>query len=100
MGRGALYVRGIDLEALPVEGRVLVHRRRSGDLRVTSATQSRELVAPGQGGSQRAPRDGALGGARAPLPTQDAAPAVLRVSVEGHLARGFRAAPAAFRPTG
>src|SRR5919112_3900997 len=94
------YVRSIDLQALPVEGRVLVHRRRLGDLRVADAPPSREPLAPGRRDSQHARGDGALGGGGAPLPTQDAAAAFLRVCVEGHLAPGFRAAPNAFWPAG
>src|ERR687894_262092 len=96
----SLYVRSIYLQALPVEGHVLVHRRRFGDLRVAGATKSREPVAPGRRDSQHARRVRALGGAGDPLPTQDAATAFLRVCVEGYLAPGFRAAPSAIRPAG
>ena len=95
-----LYVRSIDLQALPVEGYLLVHGRRFGDLQVAGATPSREPVAPGQRGSQRARRVRALGSAGDPLPTQDAATAFLRVCVEDHLGPGFRAAPIAFRSAG
>src|SRR5215218_8405407 len=96
-----LYVRSIDLQALPVEGHVRVHGRRSGDLQVgTGDTPSREPVAPGQRGSQRARRVRALGGGGDPLPNQNAAAALLRIRVEIHLGPGFRAAPIVFRPAG
>src|SRR5215210_4214510 len=96
-----LYVRSIDLQALPVEGHVRVHGRRSGDLQVgTGDTPSREPLAPGQRDCQRAGRVRALGGAGNPLPTQDAAIAFLRVRVEGHLGPSSRTAPIAFRWAG
>jgi len=66
-----LYVRSIYLQALPVEGHVLVHGRRFGDRQVAGATPSREPVTRGQRDSQRARRDRALGGAGDPLPNQD-----------------------------
>src|SRR5215210_8797861 len=96
-----LYVRSIDLQALPVKGHVLVHGGRFGDLQVGAGdTPSREPLAPGQRDCQRARRVRALGSAGNPLPTQDAAAAFLRVRVEVHLGPGSRAAPIAFRSAG
>src|SRR5215210_1149758 len=96
-----LYVRSIDLQALPVEGHVRVRGRRVGDLQVgASNTPSREPLAPGQRDRQRARRVRALGGAGSSLPAQDATAAFLRVRLEVHLGRGSRAAPIAFRPAG
>src|SRR5688572_14694735 len=98
---GTLYVRSINLQALPVEGHVRVHGRRFGDLQVGAGnTPSREPLAPGQRRSQRARRVRALGGVGYPLPAQDAAAAFLRVCVEGHLGPGFRATSVAFRSAG
>src|SRR5829696_6150756 len=91
-----LYVRSIDLQALPAEGHVRVHGRRFGDLQARAGnTPSRESLAPGQ----RARRVHALGGGD-PLPAQDAAAALFRVRVEGNLGCGSRAAPVAFWSAG
>src|SRR5215210_4252675 len=96
-----LYVRSIDLQALPVEGHVRVHGRRFGDLQVSAGnTPPREPLAPGQRDRQRARRVRAVGGGGDPLPAEDAAAALLRVRVEVHLGPGSRAAPIAFRWAG
>src|SRR5215210_8899586 len=96
-----LYVRSIDLQALPVEGHVRVHGRRSGDLQVgTGDTPSRDPLAPGRRDRQRARRVRPVGGGGDPLPNQDAAAALLRVRVEVYLGCGSRAAPIAFRWAG
>src|SRR5215210_6531950 len=93
-----LYVRSIDLQALPAQGRVRVRSPRVGDLQVSAGdTSSREPLAPGRCYCQRARRVRAVGGAGDPLPAKDAAAALLRVYVEGHLGPSSRAAPIAFR---
>src|SRR5919112_5021467 len=100
-GGHTLYVRGIDLQALPAQGHVRVRGRRFGDLQDGPGdTPSREPLAPGQRCCQRARRVRALGGCWDPLPAQDAAAALLRVRVEGRVGPGFRAAPTAFRSSG
>src|SRR5215218_1525164 len=100
-GGHSLYVRGIYLQALPVEGHVRVHGRRLGDLQVSAGhTPSREPLAPGRRDRKRARRVRAVGGGGNPLPAEDAAAALLRVYVESHLGPSSRAALIAFRCAG